>query len=138
MAFRIDENGNITMVQGDTGRLVVNGLNTDQNYTVYFAIQDENRRPVGNEVYVQSNMQPTVVFELASQLTDLLKVAEDEEISIGKKDIMELAEDEETHTYYYGVKTCTAEGFEDTLSIGGSDMGDKNTITVYPKKVEGC
>lgn len=122
MAFRIDENGNITMVQGDTGRLVVNGLNTDQNYTVYFAIQDENRRPVGNEVNVKSNMQPTVVFELASQLTDLLKVAEDEE----------------THTYYYGVKTCTAEGFEDTLSIGGSDMGDKNTITVYPKKVEGC
>ena len=122
MAFRIDENGNITMVQGDTGRLVVNGLNTDQNYTVYFAIQDENRRPVGNEVNVESNMQPTVVFELASQLTDLLKVAEDEE----------------AHTYYYGVKTCTAEGFEDTLSIGGSDMGDKNTITVYPKKVEGC
>ena len=122
MAFRIDENGNITMVQGDTGRLVVNGLNTDQNYTVYFAIQDENRRPVGNEVNVESNMQPTVVFELASQLTDLLKVAEDEE----------------THTYYYGVKTCTAEGFEDTLSIGGSDMGDKNTITVYPKKVEGA
>lgn len=122
MAFRIDENGNITMVQGDTGRLIVNGLNTDQNYTVYFAIQDENRRPVGNEVNVESNMQSTVVFELASQLTDLLKVAEDEE----------------THTYYYGVKTCTAEGFEDTLSIGGSDMGDKNTITVYPKKVEGC
>lgn len=122
MAFRIDENGNITMVQGDTGRLVVNGLNTDQNYTVYFAIQDENRRPVGNEVNVESNMQPTVVFELASQLTDLLKVAVDEE----------------THTYYYGVKTCTADGFEDTLSIGGSDMGNKNTITVYPKKVEGC
>lgn len=122
MAFKIDENGNITMVQGDTGQLVVNGLNTDQNYTVYFAIQDENRRPVGNEVSVESNMQPTVVFVLSSSLTDLLKVAEDEE----------------THTYYYGVKTCTAEGFEDTLSIGGSDMGDKNTITVYPKKVEGC
>ena len=121
MAFRIDENGNITMVQGDTGRLVVNGLNTDQNYTVYFAIQDENRRPVGNEVNVQSNMQPTVVFELASQLTDLLKVAEDEE----------------THTYYYGVKTCTADCFEDTLTIGNGDMGDRNTITVYPKKVEG-
>ena len=122
MAFVIDNDGNITMIQGDTGRLVVNGLNTDQNYTVYFAIQDENRRPVGNEVNVESNMQPTVVFELASQLTDLLKVAEDEE----------------THTYYYGVKICTVEGFEDTLSIGGSDMGNKNTITVYPKKVEGC
>ena len=122
MAFKIDENGNITMVQGDTGRLVVNGLNTDKNYTVYFAIQDEKRRPIGNEVYVQSNNQPTVVFELSSSLTDLLKVGENDE----------------TATYYYGVKSCSADGFEDTLPVGGSDMGDKNTITVYPKKVEGC
>ena len=122
MAFRIDENGNITMVQGDTGRLVVNGLNTDKNYTVYFAIQDEKRRPIGNEVYVQSNNQPTVVFELSSSLTDLLKVGHNDE----------------TATYYYGVKSCSPDGFEDTLPIGGSDMGDKNTITVYPKKVEGC
>lgn len=122
MAFRIDENGNITMVQGDTGRLVVNGLNTDQNYTVYFAIQDEKRKPVGNEINVESNFQPSVVFVLDSSLTDLLKVKTDEE----------------TATYYYGVKTCTTDGFEDTLPIGGSDMGDKNTITVYPKKVEGC
>lgn len=121
MAFKIDENGNITMVQGDTGRLVVNGLMTDQNYTVYFAIQDEERRAVGNEISVQSNFQPTVIFELSSNLTDLLKVLPEEE----------------THTYYYGVKTCTDEGFEDTLTIGGSNMGDKNTITVYPKKVEG-
>ena len=121
MAFMIDNDGNITMIQGDTGRLVVNGLMTDQNYDVYFAIQDENRRPIGNEISVQSNSQPTVVFELSSNLTDLLKVGQDEE----------------THEYYYGVKTCTADGFEDTLTIGSGDMGDINTITVYPKKVEG-
>ena len=122
MAFMIDNDGNITMIQGDTGRLVVNGLMTDQNYDVYFAIQDENRRPIGNEISVQSNSQPTVVFELSSNLTDLLKVGQDEE----------------THEYYYGVKTCTADGFEDTLTIGSGDMDDRNTITVYPKKVEGC
>ena len=122
MAFMIDNDGNITMIQGDTGRLVVNGLMTDQNYDVYFAIQDENRRSIGNEISVQSNSQPTVVFELSSNLTDLLKVGQDEE----------------THEYYYGVKTCTADGFEDTLTIGSVDMGDVNTITVYPKKVEGC
>ena len=121
MAFMIDNDGNITMIQGDTGRLVVNGLMTDQNYDVYFAIQDENRRPIGNEISVQSNSQPTVVFELSSNLTDLLKVGQDEE----------------THEYYYGVKTCTADGFEDTLTIGNGDMGHRNTITVYPKKVEG-
>ena len=121
MAFIIDNDGNITMIQGDTGRLVVNGLMTDQNYDVYFAIQDENRRPIGNEISVQSNSQPTVVFELSSNLTDLLKVGQEEE----------------THEYYYGVKTCTADGFEDTLIVGSGDMGDRNTITVYPKKVEG-
>ena len=122
MAFMIDNDGNITMIQGDTGRLVVNGLMTDQNYDVYFAIQDENRKPIGNEISVQSNSQPTVVFELSSNLTDLLKVGQDEE----------------THEYYYGVKTCTADGFEDTLIVGSGDMGDRNTITVYPKKVEGA
>ena len=122
MAFRVDENGNITMVQGDSGRLVINGLNTDKNYTVYFAIQDEKRKPIGDEIPVESNSQPTVVFSLNSNLTDLLKVKQDEE----------------TATYYYGVKVCSADGYEDTLNIGSSDMGDKNTITVYPKKVEGC
>ena len=122
MAFVVDDNGNITMVQGDTGRLVISGLNTDKNYTVYFAIQDEKRKPIGDEIPVESNSQPTVVFSLNSNLTDLLKVKQDEE----------------TATYYYGVKVCSADGYEDTLNIGGSDMGDKNTITVYPKKVEGC
>ena len=34
MAMKIDNDGNITIRQGDSGRLVVNGLNTDQNYDV--------------------------------------------------------------------------------------------------------
>lgn len=121
MAFEIDNNGNITIVQGDTGQLVINGLPTDKNYTVYFAIQDENRNPVGNELEVKSNMQSSVVFIIDANLTDLLKVKKDEE----------------TATYMYGIKTCTDDGREDTLLIGNSQMGDINTITVYPKKVEG-
>lgn len=35
MAFNIDENGNITLIQGDSGSLVINGLKTDKNYTVF-------------------------------------------------------------------------------------------------------
>ncbi len=122
MAFRVDENGNITLVQGDTGRLVINSLNTDKNYTVYFAIQDEKRKPIGNEISVETNYQQSIVFVLSSSLTDLLKVGQNDE----------------TATYFYGIKVCSPDGFEDTLPIGGNDMGDKNTITVYPKKVEGC
>ena len=54
MAFNIDENGNITLIQGDSGSLVINGLKTDKNYTVFFAIQDSNRKPVGNELQVNT------------------------------------------------------------------------------------
>lgn len=122
MAFEIDNNGNITMVQGDSGQLVINGLNTDKNYSVYFAIQDENRKPIGNEIVVNSNNQASVVFVLTPDLTDLLKVNQNDE----------------TATYYYGVKVCDDTGYEDTMLIGNSAMGDKNSITVYPKKVEGC
>ena len=121
MGLKVDSDGNITIRQGDTGRLIVNGLITDQNYDVYFAIQDENRRPIGNEIKAQSNSQPIVVFELTADLTDLLKVGQDEE----------------THEYYYGIKTCTKDGFEDTVIIEDGQIGDINTITVYPKKVEG-
>jgi hypothetical protein len=122
MSLIIDNDGTISLYQGDSGEVVVSGLDSSKSCTVYFAIQDEKRRPIGNEVFVQSNNQPTVVFELSSSLTDLLKVGQNDE----------------TATYYYGVKSCSPDGFEDTLPIGGSDMGDKNTITVYPKKVEGC
>lgn len=122
MAFDIDNNGNITMVQGDTGQLVINGIPTDKNYTAYFAIQDEDRKPIGNELEVQTKKQPSIVFVINSNLTDLMTVKRDEETAI----------------YYYGVKICSEEGFEDTLLIGDSQMGDRNSITVYPKKVEGC
>lgn len=121
MAFNVDENGNITMVQGDSGSLVINGLNTDKNYTVYFAIQDKNRKPVGNELYVNTNKSSSIVFELTGDYTDLLTVPKDENCAV----------------YFYGVKLCVDSGFEDTLLIGNGDIGSFNTITVFPKKVEG-
>lgn len=122
MAFNIDENGNITLIQGDSGQLVVNGLPTDKKYTVYFAIQDENRKPIGGEISVEANKTSSVVFVLLGSLTDLLTIKKGEE----------------TATYYYGLKICDDSGLEDTMLIGNSIIGEKNIITVYPKKVEGC
>ena len=122
MAFTIDNNGNITLVQGDSGELVVTGLPTDQNYKVYFAIQDENRKPIGSEIIVNSNKSDSVIFVLLGSLTDLLTIKKGED----------------TATYYYGVKLCSEEeNTEDTLLLGDTDIGDRNSITVYPKKVEG-
>ena len=101
---------------------MVSGLNTDKNYAVYFAIQDKNRKPVINEMVINSNKSPEVVFELSGELTDLLEVKGDETVRV----------------YYYGIKVCDTDDFlEDTLIVADGKIGSVNTITVYPKKVEG-
>ena len=121
MAFNIDNEGNITMLQGDSGTIVVNGLNPQKNYKIYFAIQDKNRNIIGNELYVNSNKSSSVIFELTGDYTDLLTVP--------KNKLCEV--------YYYGIKQCSEDGLEDTLLINNSEIGNINTITVFPKKVEG-
>ena len=122
MAFQVDENGNITLIQGDSGILIISGISTDKNYTVYFAVQDRNRRPIGSELFINSNKSSEVAFFLTGDYTDLFKVERNESFAI----------------YYYGIKVCDADtGFEDTLVTETGEIGDLNTITVYPKKVEG-
>lgn len=121
--FIVDEtSGDITtLTQGDTGEYVLTGLPTDDYYTYYLAVQDQNRNPVGEEIVVNGNLRSTVTFPFTSALTDLLTVKKNEEYA----------------TYNFGVKLCSKTGVEDTLIIGDKQVGEKNTITVYPKKVEG-
>ena len=121
MAFLVDENGDISLIQGDSGELVIDGFDTDKNYTVYFAVQDKNRKPIGNELYVNSNKQSVVSFNLTGSFTDLLTVNKNEAYAV----------------YYYGIKVCSQDGYEDTVCLGNKDIGEINTIIVYPKKVEG-
>ena len=121
MALDVDNNGNITLYQGDSGKITFNGLGQEGvEKTVYFAIQDENRNPIGDELVVTTTSD-SVSFVLTPSFTDLLTVPNGEDYA----------------TYYYGVKVCNSEGEENTVIIGGSGYDSKNTITVYPKKVEG-
>lgn len=121
MAFVVDNSGNITCYQGDSGTLTVNGLPTDKDYSVYFAVQDEKRNKIGSEIVVNSNYSSTISFVFLPAITDNWQVNKNDEYT----------------TYYYGIKICDGENLEDTLFIGGLDFGDNNTINVYPKKVEG-
>jgi len=122
MAFLVDDDGNLTLVQGDNGTLVVEDLPTDKNYDVYFAFYNSKRKIVGGEVSVSANKNSVVLIVIPAALTDLLTVKNSED----------------TAEYYYGLKLCNAdEGIEDTLIIEDGDIGDLNTVTVYPKKVEG-
>lgn len=122
MAFNIDKNGDISLIQGDSGTITVNGIDTDKNYTVYFGIQDRNRKPVGQELFVNSNGMSSVVFELTGEYTDILTVRKNKNFEV----------------YFYGIKVCDSEkSYEDTLILGKGGIGAINTITVFPRKVEG-
>jgi hypothetical protein len=122
MAYIVETSGNITLVQGDSIELVINGLPTDQSYQVYFAAQNEERIPVGSEIMVESLRQESVTIKLTGNYTNLFTVEEDKK----------------SQKYYYGVKLCSVtDDTEDTLLLGESVIGGLNTITVYPRKVEG-
>ena len=122
MAYIVETSGNITLYQGDSIELVINGIPEDQNYKVYFAAQNEERVPVGNEIEVDSLNQASVTIKLLGNYTNQFTVPEDKK----------------SQKYYYGVKLCSEQDqTEDTLLLGESVIGGQNTITVYPRKVEG-
>ena len=122
MAYIVETNGDISLVQGDSLELVINGIPTDQNYTVFFAAQNEAREPIGSEIMVESFGQPSVTIKLLGNYTNQFTVEEDKK----------------SQKYYYGVKMCSeTDQTEDTLILGDSTIGGLNTLTVYPKKVEG-
>lgn len=122
MAYIVETSGNITLYQGDSIELVINGIPTDQNYKLYFAAQNEERVPVGSEIEVDTLGQESATIKLTGNYTNLFTVEEDKK----------------SQKYYYGVKLCSVtDDTEDTLLLGESVIGGLNTITVYPRKVEG-
>ena len=118
----IDDDGTITLYQGDSGELVISGLDTSKNYTVYFAIQDEHRNIIGEELQVSVNNSDNVTFVLTPEFTDLLVVPPNRPYKV----------------FYYGIKVCeNGTALEDTLLIADATFGDVNRIIVYPRKVKG-
>ncbi|MBQ4114937.1 hypothetical protein IJD34_05990 [bacterium] len=118
----IDNDGTITLYQGDSGELVVSGLDAEKSYTVFFAVQDENRNLIGQELQVAVSNSDTVTFILTSEFTDLFTVPKNKPYKI----------------YYYGIKVSENNTTtEDTLFIANSTYGDLNRIIVYPRKVKG-
>ena len=89
-------------------------------YKTFFSVYDSNRNTIFQVESTVSKGNST--FKINKECSDLLVVKRNEE----------------TATYYFAVKLCElTEQTEDTLSIAGGDFETLNTITVYPKKVEG-
>lgn len=118
----IDDDGTITLYQGDSGEIVLSGLDATKSYTVVFAIQDKKRNIIGHELKVAVNNSDSVTFILTADFTELLTVPNNKPYQI----------------YFYGIKVCeTSTSAEDTLFIADSTYGDLNRIIVYPRKVKG-
>ncbi len=114
------ENGVLKIRQGDSGKIIVNGLNPDNNYFVYFAIVDENYTRIGSEIMVTSNNKDTVTITLSASFTDKLVVPQGEDVAV----------------YYWGIKVMPV-GLPDEDTVT-PDFSKKNVIQVYPKIVEGA
>ena len=124
--YEVDEiTGNITLRQGDSGEYTIEGLPNNYLYLAYFAVHDEKRNRVGFEIIKEIDQtNARVTFELTPEFTDYLIVKPNEEVA----------------TYYFDVKLSyysDSTKIEDTLILGDKTPEDKNTITVYPKTVEG-
>lgn len=118
----IDNDGTMYLYQGDSGEIVIKGLDNTENRTVYLAIQDADRNPIGEELQVSVSDTDTVSFVLTPAFTNLLTVPKGKPYAV----------------YFYGIKVCdTTEGKEDTLFVEGSTYGDLNLIVVFPEKVKG-
>ena len=120
MSIFIDEKGDITMYQGDSGDLVISGLDTNSSWDVYFAIQNENRCIIGSEISASSAGNSSVVINIPASLTDLLTVPVNQAYEV----------------YYYGLKICCG-SVEHTLFVRNSGYGELNRFIVYPRKVQG-
>lgn len=122
MSLIIEKDGTISLYQGDSGELVVSGLDSQKNYTVCFAIQDAERNLIGEELQVAVTNSDTVTFMLTPDYTDLLIVPKNKPFEV----------------YFYGIKACESENnIENTMFIADSTYGDLNRIIVYPRKVKG-
>lgn len=117
-----DETGDMFVTQGDSGQYPVGNIPSGKNLVLYLAIQNKNRKPIGSEMSVHTGGHSTASIDISKTLTDLLTVPSNKE----------------TEEYYFGIKGVDPEtGYEETYVIGNKGFGDLNTITVYPKKVEG-
>ena len=120
--LQIDSDGTISIYQGDSGEFSINGLDEEQNCVVCLAVQDKNRKPVGQELQVSVNNFGSATFVFTPEFTDLLTVPLKKPYEI----------------YYYGIKVCVEDSsVEDTLFIADGIFGDLNRIIVYPRKVKG-
>jgi hypothetical protein len=117
------ESKTLYLIQGDSGYLYVGGLNKDEAQRVYFGIYDEKRQVIGKELEEDCELNKDFVeFNFTTDYTSKLTVP--------------LNKSEKTYKYAIKVHTLGTTN-EDTMNIGGGDIGEEYEVVVYPEKLKG-
>lgn len=117
------ESKTLYLIQGDSGYLYVGGLNKDEAQRVYFGIYDEKRQVIGDELKEDCELNKDFVeFNFTTDYTSKLTVP--------------LNKSEKTYKYAIKVHTLGTTN-EDTMNIGGGNMGEEYEVVVYPEKLKG-
>ena len=72
MAFTVDENGDISLIQGDSGFLVVEGIETDKNSSAYMTL-DKKVKTVEAQQKAMSDINQTTSWEDANTIIEQQK-----------------------------------------------------------------
>lgn len=119
MTIQMSDDGTISIFQGDSGSINIDGLNPDFNYYVYFAVRDEDGKLIGEEKNVTSNNRDSVTIQLSPSYTNLFEIPLGESYAV----------------YYYGVKIIPAGSTEENTVL--PEIGGQLPFIVYRKIVEG-
>lgn len=118
----VDVNGDIKCRLGDSGKVTVSGLPTDDDYKVSLAVFNPADRMILNEVSVQSDEEDTVDIPLDVAFTTSLGVGR----------------------FFYGIKLTDSDGEEQTVCPSAQEDSDgniaiptPNSFIVKPLLVEG-
>ena len=118
----VDLEGNISCRKGDSGKVYVTGVPTDDTYKVSLGVVNPPDRTILNEITVYSNQQSEVEIPVSVDFT--------ESLGVGR--------------FYYGIKLTGTDGEEQTVipnaymdQDGQIEIASPKTFIVKPKLAEG-
>ena len=107
----VDVNGDIKCRLGDSGKVTVSGLPTDDDYKVSLAVFNPADRMILNETSVQSDNAGSVTIPLSVEFTTSLGVGR----------------------FFYGIKLTDSDGEEQTVLPKATEDEEGNIALSNPK-----
>ncbi len=119
MSFKLNkEDYSLIIHQGDSGKIKIKNIPTNNNYLVCIAFQN-SKREILESISLFSENKSELIFNVETSITEKFIVPPNLKCQI----------------YYWGIVLFDKEtGSKDTTRIGTTKLGDLNKLIVFPKK----